>query len=94
MNWKKLIPAYIQIRSLYWVEYKRKMNTDLEVIFAHIDNDMYGEASRCIKIFELNYEGVKMPMWVYETFSEIYKAKSMLSFLTCEQKINYDNRTI
>ena len=26
MNWlKKLIPAYIEIRSLYWVKYEKQM---------------------------------------------------------------------
>jgi len=38
MNWiKKLIPAYLEIRSLYWVEYGQRMDQELEEIFKNID---------------------------------------------------------
>ena len=56
MNWiKKLIPAYVEIRSLYWVQQGRKMELALINIFDAIDDDRYEEAKRLITIFESEF---------------------------------------
>lgn len=35
---KKLIPAYFEIRSLYWVQHEKTMNEELKSIFEKIKN--------------------------------------------------------
>jgi hypothetical protein len=82
MNWiKKLIPAYIEIRSLYWVEYGKQLDADLSEIFNLIDEDKYKEANELIDIFDKKYHQGFVPYWVAIKISQIYKAKSMLLFL-------------
>jgi len=91
MNWiKKLIPAYIEIRSLYWVQHGRKMELALGEIFDAIDNDRYEEAQRLINYFECEeseFSQGDVPFWIAAKYAEIYKAKSMLSFLTLKKQI-------
>jgi hypothetical protein len=56
INWlKKLIPGYIEIRSLYWVEHGKEMDNALEKIFYAIDTDKYDEAEVLIKKFESTF---------------------------------------
>ena len=82
MNWiKKLIPAYVEIRSLYWVQQGRKMELALINIFDAIDDDRYEEAQRLITIFESEFSQGGVPFWIAVKYAEIYKAKSMLFFL-------------
>jgi hypothetical protein len=82
MNWiKKLIPAYIEIRSLYWVEYAKKVETDLREIFNLIDEDKYKEAEYLIKIFDKKYNQSLVPKWVGFRIAEIHRANSMLIWL-------------
>jgi hypothetical protein len=82
MKWiKKLIPAYIEIRSLYWVEYGKQLDADLKEIFNLIDEDKYKEAHELIDIFDKKYNQSFVPYWVAIRIAEIYRAKSMLVFL-------------
>jgi hypothetical protein len=86
MNWiKKLIPAYFEIRSLYWVEHGQKMEDTLEAIFNSIDNDDYVEANKLIMKFESTFSQSGVPFWIAEKYAEIYKAKTMLVFLQSEE---------
>ena len=82
MKWKKFIPGWINIRSLYWVEYEKSMDTELSEIFQHIDDDNYVVAKNLIQKFEEKHSQGEVPMWVAEKMASIYKAKMMLSFLT------------
>lgn len=78
MNWlKKIIPAYIEFRSLYWVQYGAKMELALEVIFDNIDNDNLEEANKLITEFESQFTQSGVPDWIAVKYAEIYKAKSM-----------------
>lgn len=82
IDWlKKIIPSYIEIRSLYWVEYGNRMSFDLGKIFDSIDNDNYEEAEKLINDFEKTYKQSGVPNWVALEYSQIYKAISMLNFL-------------
>ncbi len=78
---KKVIPAKIEIRSLYWVEHGKKMDSALSVIFEAIDNDRYSEANRLIDEFELEFSQSNVPNWIGEMYASIYRAKSMV---TCQ----------
>lgn len=81
-NWiKKLIPAYIEIRSLYWVEYGKQIDSDLKDIFNLIDEDKYKEAHELIDIFDKKYNQGFNPEWIDILIADIYRAKSMLVFL-------------
>jgi hypothetical protein len=82
MNWlKKLIPAYLEIRSLYWVEHGKRMNIKLNSIFNAIDEDDYIKAKDLIEEFELVFTQNGVPNWIAIKYAEIYRAKSMLTFL-------------
>lgn len=82
MNWlKKLIPAYIEIRSLYWVEHEKQMDKALEEIFHQIDIDDYKKAQELIDVFEKTFTQSGVPMWVALKYAEIYRATSMVGFL-------------
>jgi hypothetical protein len=82
LNWiKKLIPAYIEIRSLYWLQYAKELDADLRAIFNMIDEDKYKEAHKLIDIFDEKYNQSFVPYWVAIRIAEIYRAKSMLVFL-------------
>jgi len=83
MDWiKKLIPAYIDVRSLYWVRHEKKMDLALGDIFDAIDKDDYEKAKILIKEFESTFSQGGVPNWVAKKYAEIYRAKSMLSFLS------------
>jgi hypothetical protein len=77
---KKCIPTYIEIRSLYWVEYGKQLDVDLREISNLIDEDKYKEAHELIDIFDKKYNQSFVPYWVSIKISEIYRAKSMLVF--------------
>jgi hypothetical protein len=79
MNWiKRLIPAWIEIRSLYWVEYGKEMDVALHEIFLAIDDDRYDEAQELIDQFEERFNQSEGPLWIGLKYSEIYRASSML----------------
>jgi hypothetical protein len=79
MNWiKKIIPAYIEIRSLYWVAREKQMDKELSDIFQKIDQDKYEEAKKLIIIFENTYSQNGVPNFIGEKYAEIYRAKSMI----------------
>ena len=82
MNWlKKLIPAYIEIRSLYWVKYEKQMDKALDDIFYQIDTDDYKKAQELVSVFESTFTQSGVPEWVAIKYAEIYRASSMISFL-------------
>jgi|694.fasta_scaffold25536_18 hypothetical protein len=82
MNWiKKLIPAYVEVRSLYWVNYSKKMDAELNRIFESIDNDDYVTAEKLIAEFESKHSQGEVPLWVAVEMAAIHRAKSMLNFL-------------
>ena len=82
MNWiKKLIPAYIEIRSLYWIEIEREIDNDLVAIFNKIDEDNYKNAKSLIEDFRRKWDGKKYPEWIEETYAQICRAQSMVDFL-------------
>jgi hypothetical protein len=82
MNWiKKLIPAYIEIRSLYWVERGKDMDAALKDIFHQIDMDNLDEAIELIKKFESTFTQGGVPHWIGIKYAEIYRAISMVHFL-------------
>jgi hypothetical protein len=82
MNWiKKLIPAYIEIRSLYWVEHEKQMDRALGDIFYQIDEDNYEKAQILIDAFERKFSQGEVPHWVAIKYAEIYRASSMVNFL-------------
>lgn len=83
MNWiKKLIPGFIEVRSLYWIQYNAKMERALVGIFAALDDDQYDKARDLILEFKKNFSQQNVPHWVALNYAEIYKATSMYSFMT------------
>ena len=82
MNWKKLIPAYLEIRSLYWVEHGKKMDSMLKEISLYIDNDNYKAAEEGIEKFEKTFSQNSVPHWIALKYSKIYSLQSMLTFFT------------
>jgi len=79
---KMFIPAYVEFRSLYWIQYNAKMDSALTEIFNSIDEDQYEKADNLITDFELKFNQNRTgPLWVGIKYSEIYRAKSMLDFL-------------
>lgn len=84
MNWlKKIIPAHIEIRSLYWVEHVKNMNKDLDEIFKQIDiEENYEYAKQLISEFQERYHPYKAPRWVEEEYAAIFKAQAIVSFIT------------
>ena len=79
MNWiKRLIPVWIEVRSLYWVEYGKEMDSDLSKIFGAIDDNRYAEAQELIDKFESRYTQGEGPLWIGLKYSAIYRASSML----------------
>jgi hypothetical protein len=82
INWlKKMLPAYIEIRSLYWVQVGSKMESSLKCIFDSIDKDDYQQAKVLIKEFESVFTQNEAPNWIAGKYSEIQRAKSMITFL-------------
>ena len=78
---QKLIPAYIEVRSLYWMNYAEKMDENLSDIFYNIDIENYTRARILIDEFNKTYNQGSVPEWVAIQMSEINKAESMLNFL-------------
>jgi hypothetical protein len=79
---KMFIPAYVEFRSLYWIQYRAKMDSALIEIFNSIDENHYEKADNLIADFELKFNQNRTgPLWVGIKYSEIYRAKSMLDFL-------------
>lgn len=72
MNWKKLIPAYIQIKSLHTIQQERILENELTVLFGLIDNDKYDEAE---------VELIKLRSKYGDTVPELAKASAMISFM-------------
>lgn len=72
MNWKKLIPAYIQIKSLYTIQQEKILDNELHILFNLIDIDKYDEAE-----IELN----KLRLKYGDTVPELSKASSMILFM-------------
>lgn len=72
MNWKKLIPAYIQIKSLYTIQQEKILDKELHILFNLIDIDKYDEAE-----IELN----KLRLKYGDTVPELSKASAMISFM-------------
>jgi hypothetical protein len=82
MNWlKKLIPVYIEVRSLYWVKYEKQMDEALKDIFHQIDIGDYKKSQELIDVFESTFTQNGVPGWVALKYSEVYRATSMLNFL-------------
>jgi hypothetical protein len=71
---KKLIPAYIQIKSLYTIQQEKILDKELTNLFHLIDTDEYDAAKRVLEILRKKYG---------DTVPELTKASSMLHFLTC-----------
>ena len=80
---KMFIPAYVEFRSLYWIQYRDKMDSALVEIYKSIDEneDQYEKADNLIADFELKFNQSIGPEWVGIKYAEIYRAKSMLDFL-------------
>jgi hypothetical protein len=78
---KKYIPVYIEIRSLYWIEIGKQMDVKLELIFDAIDTDDYVNAENYIVEFESEFTQSGVPNWIGVKYAEIYRAKSMITFL-------------
>jgi len=78
---KKLIPAYIEIRSLYWVEYGKRMDGELERIFKEIDNENLTLVKELISNFEFHFTQSGVPNWIAVKYAQIYRAQSMVNSL-------------
>jgi hypothetical protein len=57
------------------------MNIKLMSIFNAIDEDDYIKAKDLIEEFELVFTQNGVPNWIAIKYAEIYRAKSMLTFL-------------
>jgi len=73
MNWKKLIPAYIKIKSLHTIEQEKILDEELGELFGLIDNDKYDKAKNVLSKLHEKYG---------DTVPELSKASAMLTFLT------------
>ena len=80
---QKCIPAYIEVRSLYWVNYEKQIDDELSEIFKLIDEDKYTEAKALLEIFDKTHSQGMVPYWVALKLSESVRAGSMISFLEC-----------
>lgn len=84
MNFTKLIPFNIRIKSLYWVRKEREINSDLSNLFSKIDNDEYKEGRILLdqlrnKWTEISYSA---PKWFnLKYLPEFVRAESMFNFL-------------
>jgi hypothetical protein len=80
---QKCIPAYIEVRSLYWVNYEKQLDIELSDIFKLIDEDKYAEAKVLKEIFDKKHNHKLYPSWIELKLSESVRAGSMISFLEC-----------
>lgn len=78
---KRLLPAYIEVRSLYWVERGQEMDEDLKLIFHLIDTDQYTDAASKLEQFNEKWDGIQLPRWLCEKRSEACRGEAMLNFL-------------
>lgn len=78
---KRLLPAYIEVRSLYWVEQGEEMNSELGAIFDMIDTDQYTEAASKLEQFHKKWDGRKLPLWLSLKSAEACRGEAMLNFL-------------
>jgi hypothetical protein len=78
---KKCMPVYIEIRSLYWIEIGKQMDVKLKLIFTAIDMGDYVNAENYIVEFESEFTQNGVPNWIGVKYAEIYKVKSMITFL-------------
>ena len=78
---KRLLPAYIEVRSLYWVEQGQEMDKDLEMIFHLIDAGQYTTAAFELEKFREKWDGRKLPLWLSLKSAEACRAEAMLNFL-------------
>jgi len=81
---EKINPAYLEIRSLYWVQHGKKMDSMLKEISLCIDHDNYKAAEQGIEKFHKTFSQNCVPKWIAIKYSEIYSLQSMLTFLTIE----------
>lgn len=72
MNWKKLIPVWVKIKSLYTIEQEKILDNELIVLFGLIDDDKYDEAEAELNKLRLKY-GDAVP--------ELTRASSIISFM-------------
>lgn len=72
MNYKKLIPAFIQIKSLYTIEQEKILDNELTFLFNLIDNDELENAGKELLVLKNKYG---------DTVPELSKAQAMLNFL-------------
>lgn len=72
MNWKKLIPVYIKIKSLYTIQQEKTIDKELIELFDLIDSDKYDEAEEVLNKLRLKYG---------DTVPELSKASAMISFM-------------
>jgi len=72
MNWKKLIPVYIKIKSLYTIQQEKTIDKELVELFDLIDSDKYDEAEEVLNKLRLKYG---------DTVPELSKASAMISFM-------------
>lgn len=70
---KKLIPAYIQIKSLYTIQQEKILDKELTNLFHLIDTDEYDAAKRVLEILRKKYGDI---------VPELTRAETMLHFLT------------
>ena len=93
INFSKIIPINVRIKTLYWVRKERlywvrkerEINVDLERLFDKIDTDKYSEALTILNQlrekwtpFSFNY-----PKWFQiEYIGQFSKAEAMINFLT------------
>ena len=80
MNLTKLIPGYIEIRSLYWVRYVKRMRKDIATIRELIDRNQYAAADMSILAFKNTYKE-EGPAYVVGQYREIYLLEAVLAFL-------------
>lgn len=79
---KKLIPVEIKIKSLYWKEKEKEMESDLQKIFNKLDIDDYSNIPSMIYDFRKKWGSIFLPSWLSIKSTEITRAEAMYDFLT------------
>jgi len=74
---KKLIPGYIQIKSLYTIQQEKILDKELTNLFYLIDTDKYYDAKRVLETLRKKYGDI---------VPELTRAETMLIWLTSELK--------
>lgn len=79
---KRFVPAFVEVRSLYWVEKGREMDWELADIFHMIDTEQYARATIRILAFKRTWmHGRKLPNWLAEKSTAVTRAETMVGFL-------------